>query len=96
MPIDLDFMKNLWIPNVFVYNLNSFKALDCLKKLAGLWIVKDKDLFYNQVCSKNLIYRLRPHFVFKTFWDWILHFEKPEYQVLVLEYKNIRKNNGEF
>jgi hypothetical protein len=44
-----DFMKNLWIPNVFVYNLNSFTALDCLKKLAGLWIVKDKELFYNQV-----------------------------------------------
>jgi len=42
-------MKNLWIPNVFVYNLNSFNALDCLKKLAGLWIVKDKELFYNQV-----------------------------------------------
>ncbi len=49
-----DFMKNLWIPNVFVYNLNSFTGLDCLKKLAGLWIVKDKDLFYNQVSlSRN-------------------------------------------
>jgi hypothetical protein len=44
-----DFMKHLWIPNVFVYNLVSFKALDCLKKLAGLWIVNDRDLFYNQV-----------------------------------------------
>jgi len=42
-------MKNLWVPNVFVYNLVSFKALDCLKKLAGMWVVKDKDLFYNQV-----------------------------------------------
>ena len=44
-------MKNLWIPNVFVYNLVSFKALDCLEKLAGLWIVNDRDLFYNQVRS---------------------------------------------
>ena len=49
LPIDLEFMKNLWIPNVFVYNLNSFTALDCLKKLAGLWIVEDRDFFYNQV-----------------------------------------------
>jgi hypothetical protein len=53
LPIDLDFMKNLWIPNVFVYNLNSFTALDCLKKLAGLWIVKDRDFFYNQVSEKE-------------------------------------------
>ena len=42
-------MKHLWIPNVFVYNLVSFKALDCLQKLAGLWIVKDRDILYNQV-----------------------------------------------
>ena len=48
-----DFMKHLWIPNVFVYNLVSFKALDCLKKLAGLWIVNDRDLFYNQVSVKR-------------------------------------------
>lgn len=53
-----DFMKNLWIPNVFVYNLNSFTGLDCLKKLAGLWIVKDKDLFYNQVKTGFLYYKL--------------------------------------
>ena len=36
---------------MFVYNLVSFKALDCLEKLAGLWIVNDRDLFYNQVRS---------------------------------------------
>ena len=55
LPIDLEFMKNLWIPNVFVYNLNSFTALDCLKKLAGLWIVEDRDFFYNQVMTLDLI-----------------------------------------
>ena len=49
LPIDLKFMDHLWIPNLFVYNLVSFKALECLQKLSGLWIVKDKDLFYNQV-----------------------------------------------
>jgi hypothetical protein len=54
LPIDLEFMKNLWIPNVFVYNLNSFTALDCLKKLAGLWIVEDRDFFYNQVRARGL------------------------------------------
>ena len=42
-------MHHLWIPNVFVYNLVSFKALECLEKLAGLWFVEGKKLFYNQV-----------------------------------------------
>ncbi len=51
LPIDMDFMKNLWVPNVFVYNLVSFDALECLKKLAGLWIVKDRTFFYNQVST---------------------------------------------
>ena len=51
LPIDLKFMDHLWIPNLFVYNLVSFKALECLQKLSGLWIVKNKDLFYNQVRS---------------------------------------------
>jgi len=37
-----------WMPNVFVYNLVSFKALETLKKLAGMWIKQDKAFFYNQ------------------------------------------------
>ena len=49
LPIDLDFMRHLWVPNVFVYNLVSFVAVDCLEKLAGLWVLKDNILFYNQV-----------------------------------------------
>ena len=42
-------MQHLWVPNIFVYNLASFEALNCLEKLAGLWIVDHKNLFYNQV-----------------------------------------------
>ena len=49
LPIDLNFMNHLWVPNVFVYNLVAFETLECLQKLSGLWVVKDKDLFYNQV-----------------------------------------------
>ena len=51
LPIDMEFMKHLWVPNVFIYNLVSFRALECLQKLAGLWIVEDNVLFYNQVTS---------------------------------------------
>ena len=49
VPIDLDFMKFIWVPNVFVYDIAQFRAIQVLKKLAGIWVVKDKELFYNQV-----------------------------------------------
>lgn len=49
LPIDLDFMNNLWVPNAFVYDLVDFTAVNCLEKLAGLWILKENILFYNQV-----------------------------------------------
>ena len=49
LPIDLNFMTHLWVPNVFVYNLAAFETLECLQKLSGLWVVEKKDLFYNQV-----------------------------------------------
>ena len=55
LPIDMGFMKNLWVPNVFVYNLVSFHALECLEKLAGLWIVSEQTLFYNQVPTTEYI-----------------------------------------
>eukprot|EP00093_Oithona_nana_P008850 08850.XXX_313244_316909_1 [CDS] Oithona nana genome sequencing. len=48
LPLDLDFMQHLWVPNVFVYNLVSFAAVDCLEKLAGIWILKENYFFYNQ------------------------------------------------
>merc|ERR1711897_126169 len=32
---------------IFIYSLVSFNPLVCLKSLAGLWIVEEKELFYN-------------------------------------------------
>ncbi|XP_040573179.1 glycine receptor subunit alpha-4 [Lepeophtheirus salmonis] len=59
IPIDMDFMNYLWVPNVFVYNLVSFHALDCLKKLAGLWVAEGKDLFYNQATHVTFMCPMR-------------------------------------
>ena len=60
VPIDLDFMQYLWVPNVFVYDIAEFHAIECLKRLAGIWVVKDKELFYNQVSSGHTDWQ----------WDW--------------------------
>jgi len=59
LPIDLNFMNHLWVPNVFVYNLASFEALNCLEKLAGLWIVNHKNLFYNQATHVTFMCPMR-------------------------------------
>ena len=49
VPIDLEFMEYLWVPNIFVYDIAEFNAIECLKRLAGIWVVKERELFYNQV-----------------------------------------------
>ena len=49
LPLDPNFMKFLWVPNIFVYNLDTFDAMFSLQKLSGLWIIEKQDIFYNQV-----------------------------------------------
>ena len=34
-PVSLEFLQDLWIPNVFIYNLKSFANAQVLKRLAG-------------------------------------------------------------
>ena len=48
-------MKNLWIPNIFIYNLKSFKTIDVLSKLAGLWIDAKKRIYYSQATHITFI-----------------------------------------
>ena len=59
LPIDRHFMKNLWVPNVFVYNLVAFDALECLEKLAGLWVVEGNQLLYNQATHVTFMCPMR-------------------------------------
>lgn len=47
-PIDLQFMSQLWVPNIFIYDLRSFTTLNVLKKLAGVWIIGGKQIYYSQ------------------------------------------------
>ncbi len=47
-PIDLQFMNQLWVPNIFIYDLRRFSALNVLKKLAGVWIVEGRQIYYSQ------------------------------------------------
>ncbi len=58
-PIDLQFLHHLWVPNIFIYDLRSFAALNVLKKLAGVWVVEGREIYYNQVrCSSQSLIKI--------------------------------------
>jgi len=47
VPMNLEMIKDLWIPNILIYNLKTFKVMDVLSKLAGLWISADYKILYS-------------------------------------------------
>jgi len=48
VPMDLEFMKDLWAPNIIIYNLKTFEVANVLSSLADLWITREKDVLYSQ------------------------------------------------
>ncbi|XP_040576873.1 glutamate-gated chloride channel subunit beta [Lepeophtheirus salmonis] len=58
-PIDLEFLHHLWVPNIFIYDLRSFNTLNVLKKLAGVWISEDKEIYYNQAAAVTFLCPMR-------------------------------------
>ena len=53
--MNLELIKNLWIPNIFIYNLKTFQTIDVLSKLAGLWIDARKRIYYSQATHITFI-----------------------------------------
>ena len=58
-PIDLQFLHHLWVPNIFIYDLRSFMALNVLQKLAGVWILGGNEVNYNQATSVTFLCPMR-------------------------------------
>ena len=59
VPMNLEFIKDLWIPNIFIYNLKTYKVIDVLSKLAGLWITTEKSVLYSQATHITFICPMR-------------------------------------
>ena len=57
--VNLELIHDLWVPNIYIYNLKSFKVIDVLSKLAGLWINNKKEVYYRY-------YRLIKNMFFST------------------------------
>ena len=48
-PIDLNFLNHMWVPNIFIYDLRSFKTINVLKKLASCYVIGTDKVYFSQV-----------------------------------------------
>jgi len=55
VPVNLELINSLWVPNIFIYNLKTFRVIDVLSKLAGLWIDRRKRIYYSQATHITFI-----------------------------------------
>ena len=55
VPMNLEMTKDLWLPNVMIYNLKTYKVMDVLSKLAGLWITADYTVSYSEATHITFI-----------------------------------------
>jgi len=55
IPVNLELINYLWIPNIFIYNLKTFQTIEVLSKLAGLWIDANKRIYYSQATHITFI-----------------------------------------
>lgn len=59
VPTNLEFLKDLWVPNILIYNLKSYRVIDVLNQLAGLWITPSKQILYSQATHITFICPMR-------------------------------------
>ncbi|XP_023319726.1 gamma-aminobutyric acid receptor subunit rho-1 [Eurytemora carolleeae] len=59
IPMTLEFVKDLWVPNIFIYNLKTYKVINVLSKLAGLWIDTSGNVMYSHATHITFICPMR-------------------------------------
>jgi len=59
IPVNLELVNELWLPNIFIYNLKTFKVVEVLSKHAGLWITRNREIMYSQATHINFICPMR-------------------------------------
>jgi len=55
IPLDVDFLRKLWVPKLFVYNLKKFEVVDVISKLDDLWVYKHSSVFYSQLAYMTFL-----------------------------------------
>ena len=59
MSVNLELVKDLWLPNIFIYNLKTFKVVEVLSKHAGLWVSPENAILYSQATHITFICPMR-------------------------------------
>jgi len=59
LPIDLDFSKHIWLPNIFIYDLKDFKVIKVLNELAALYVVAEGEIFLQQATHVSFLCAMR-------------------------------------
>ena len=60
VPVNHEMAKDLWLPNIYIYNLKTYKVMDVLSKLSGLWIGADYKIMFSQ--STHITFICPMHF----------------------------------
>ena len=48
VPMSTDILKDLWIPDILIYNLKTYKVMSVLNRLEGVWIDSYKNVLSSQ------------------------------------------------
>jgi len=59
VPTNVELIEDLWLPNIFIYNLKTFKVIEVLSKLSGLWIDSEKNVLYSQATQITIMCPMR-------------------------------------
>jgi hypothetical protein len=59
IPVNLELVNDLWLPNIFIYNLKTFKVVEVLSKHAGLWVTPENAILYSQATHITFICPMR-------------------------------------
>lgn len=55
MPVDEELIDDIWKPNVFIYDLNSFEVTEVLGKSSGVWVDEEKNVLYSQAVRMKVL-----------------------------------------
>jgi len=59
VPTNVELVKDLWLPNIFIYNLKTFKVINVLSELSGLWVDSDKNVLFSQATQITIMCPMR-------------------------------------
>ena len=47
VPIDLSLFDQLWVPDIYIYDLKSIRSYKIFSDFAGLWVVNGSQILYS-------------------------------------------------